>query len=114
MASSSGVSRLKGTLEEVVRAGVGNNGGLVEGVGNSGCRELEEAPVTGEGRNVLRASFCFSSCNLAYATAWLNETGCSTWTSRRIAGFSLEMKQLKTIEEGNPIIRLAKASNSER
>ena len=68
MASSSGVSRLKGTLEEVVRAGVGNSGGLVDDVGNSGCWELEEAPVTDEGLNVFRASFCFSSCNLVYAT----------------------------------------------
>lgn len=67
MASSSGVRRLKGKLEEVVLIGVGNSGGLEDDVGNSGCRELEEAPA--EGRNVFRASFCFSLCNLAYATA---------------------------------------------
>ena len=63
------MSLLNGTLEDVVRAGVGNSGELVDGMGNSGCRELEEAPTTDEGRNVLRASFYFSSCNLAYATA---------------------------------------------
>jgi len=56
-------------LEEAVCAGVGNSGGLVDGVGNSDGRELEEAPTTDEGRNVLHASFCFSSCNLAYATS---------------------------------------------
>ena len=84
IASSSGVRRLKGTLEEVVRVGVGNRGGLEDDVGNRSCREPEEALA--EGRNDFRPSFCFSSCNLAYATAWLIETGCSTWTSRRIAG----------------------------
>ena len=67
IASSSGVRRLKGTLEEVVRVGVGNSGGLEDDVGNRGCREPEEAPA--EVQNVFRASFCFSLCNLAYATA---------------------------------------------
>ena len=66
MASSSGVRRLNGTLEGVGWVGVGNNGD-VEEAGNGACRELEEAPT--EGRNDLRPSFCFSSCNLAYATA---------------------------------------------
>ena len=49
-------------LEEVLRFGVDTNGG-VEDAGDGVCRELEEAPT--EGRKVLRASFCFSSCNLA-------------------------------------------------
>ena len=105
--------RLKGTLEEVVRIGVGNRGGVEDDdVGNRGCLEPEEAPT--EGRNDFRASFCFSSCNLAYATAWLIETGCSTWTSRRIAGVRPEIKQLRAIDGGSPIIRFAKASNSKR
>ena len=69
MANSSSVSLLNRMLEDVVRAGVGNSGGLVDGVGNSGGRELGVAPLTDEGQNVLRASFCFSSCNLAYVTA---------------------------------------------
>ena len=56
MASSSGVRRLKGTLEEVLRVGVSNNGG-VDAAGGGVCRELEETPL--EGRNVLRASFFF-------------------------------------------------------
>ena len=43
--------------------GVGNNGGVVKDVDVGGCRELEDAPVVGQ--NVLRASICFSSCNLA-------------------------------------------------
>ena len=63
IASSSSVRRLKGTVEELVRAGVGNNGGVVKDVDVGGCRELEDAPVVGQ--NVLRASICFSSCNLA-------------------------------------------------
>ena len=67
MASSSGVRCLKGTLEEVVRVGVGNSGGVEDDASNGACLELEEAPT--EGRNDLRPSFCFSSCNLAYATA---------------------------------------------
>ena len=54
-------------LRSLGLTGVGNSGGLEDDVGNSGCRELEEAPA--EGRNVFRASFCFSLCNLAYATA---------------------------------------------
>jgi len=36
MDNSSGVSLLNGMLEEAIRAGVGNSGELVDGVGNNG------------------------------------------------------------------------------
>jgi len=55
IASSSGVRRLKGTVDEFMCVGVGNKGVVVEGIGVGCWRKLGDAPV--EGRNSFAHRF---------------------------------------------------------
>lgn len=108
-ANSSGESLFRGTSIGVF-IGVGSSDVVTDDKGRGGGL----ARVGARARLKKRASSSFSSWSLAKPAACTRVRGWCAWTSLRISGVNLEIKQLKKNDRGKPTMWFARSSNSER